>query len=92
MPLIEDYLEDVTPGLVIVPDSLDAAIKTALDREIAKWPDAEKDRDLIRGQLISFFSVHGYLPEFTLEPRDPPCEEYADNGPTDPWETSGPNS
>lgn len=72
MPLIEDYLEDVTPGLVIVPESLDAAIKTALDREIAKWPDAEKDRELIRGQLISFFSVHGYLPEFTLEPRDPP--------------------
>ena len=69
MPMIEDYLEDVTAGLVIVPDTLDAAIKTALDREIEKWPDAEKDRELIRGQLISFFSVYGYLPEFTLEPR-----------------------
>jgi hypothetical protein len=46
------------------------AVNAALDREIARWPDAEKDRELIRGQLISFFSRYGYLPQFTLEPRD----------------------
>ena len=69
MPLLEDYIQDVTPALVIVPDALDAAIKARLDAEIAKWPDAEKDREILRSQLITFFSVHGYLPEFTLEPR-----------------------
>lgn len=69
MALLEDYIRDVTPGLVIVPDTLDAAISEALDREIAKWPDAAKERDMIRSQLIAFFSRHGYLPEFTLEPR-----------------------
>ncbi len=71
MPLLEDYIQDVSAGLVIVPNELDAAITSALDREIAKWPDAEKERDMIRSQLIAFFSRHGYLPEFTLEPRDP---------------------
>ena len=71
MPLLEDYIKDVTPALVIVPDTLDANITKALDAEIAKWPDAEKDRELLRQQLVTFFSVYGYLPEFSLEPRDP---------------------
>jgi hypothetical protein len=70
MPLIEDYIQDVTPALVIVPDTLDANITKALDAEIAKWPDAEKDREFLRDQLVTFFSVHGYLPEFTLTPRE----------------------
>lgn len=70
MPLLEDYIQDVTPGLVIVPDTLSANIHKALDAEIAKWPDAEKDREVLYQQLVTFFSVHGYLPEFSLEPRD----------------------
>lgn len=69
MPLLEDYIQDMPAALVIVPDTLDASINEALDREIAKWPDAEKERDMIRSQLIAFFSRHGYLPEFTLEPK-----------------------
>lgn len=69
MPLLEDYIQDVAPALVIVPDTLDASIKAKLDAEIAKWPDAEKDREILHKQLITFFSVHGYLPEFTLEPH-----------------------
>lgn len=69
MPLLEDYIRDATPALVIVPEALEAGIKAKLDAEIAKWPDAEKDRELLRNQLITFFSMHGYLPEFTLEPR-----------------------
>lgn len=70
MPLLEDYIQDVTPGLVIVPDTLRENINKALDAEIAKWPDAEKEREMLYRQLITFFSVHGYLPEFSLEPRD----------------------
>lgn len=70
MPLLEDYIQDVTSGLVIVPDTLSANIHKALDAEIAKWPDAEKDREVLYQQLVTFFSVHGYLPKFSLEPRD----------------------
>jgi len=69
MPLLEDYIQDVTPALVIVPDTLRDNITKALDAEIAKWPDAEKDREMLYQQLVTFFSVHGYLPEFSLEPR-----------------------
>ncbi len=72
MPLIEDYLNDVTPGFVIVPDALHDKVAAALDTEIAKWPDAEKDREVLYGQLISFFHAHGYIPEFSLEPRGSP--------------------
>lgn len=70
MPLLEDHIQDVTPALVIVPDTLHANITKALDAEIAKWPDAEKDREVLHNQLVTFFSVHGYLPEFSLEPRN----------------------
>lgn len=69
MPLIEDYIEDVTAALVIVPEALGNSLDKVLDAEIAKWPDAAKDRELLRGQLLSFFSKFGYLPEFSLEPR-----------------------
>lgn len=69
MPLLEDYIQDVTPALVIVPDALHENINKALDAEIAKWPDAEKDRDALHQQLVTFFHQYGYLPEFSLEPR-----------------------
>lgn len=69
MPLLEDYLGDVTPALVIVPDTLHDNINRALDAEIAKWPDAEKDRELLHSQLVAFFHKYGYLPQFSLEPR-----------------------
>lgn len=67
---LEDYIQDVTPALVVVPDTLDANIKAKLDAEIAKWPDAEADREELHKQLVTFFSVYGYLPEFTLKPRE----------------------
>ena len=68
MPLLDDYIQDLPAALVIVPDSLGNKLDAMLDAEIAKWPDAEKDREALRGQLISFFSKYGYLPEFSLEP------------------------
>ena len=69
MPFIEDYLKDVTAALVVVPNTLHENVTAALDAEIAKWPEAEKDREALHGQIISFFHQYGYLPEFTLEPR-----------------------
>jgi hypothetical protein len=69
MPLLEDYLGDVSDGFVIVPDTLHDKIHAALTAEFVKWPDAEKDREVLYQQLIAFFHRHGYLPEFSLEPR-----------------------
>ena len=70
MPLLEDYIQDVMPALVIVPDTLHKNINKALDVEIAKWPDAEKDREVLHQKLVTFFHQYGYLPEFSLEPRN----------------------
>lgn len=56
--------------LVIVPDSLSAAINARLDAEIAKVPDAVKDRDILYGQLLSYFNEHGSIPEFSLRKNE----------------------
>lgn len=69
MPLLADFIKDVNPALVVVPDTLDATITAALDAEIAKWPDAEKDRHELHRQLVTFFLKYGYVPEFSLEPK-----------------------
>ena len=53
--------------MVIVPNSLRDAIMEKLDTEIAKHPDAEKDREVLYGQLLSYFDEHGVIPEFSLE-------------------------
>ena len=63
--------DDSPAALVIVPDTLSNAINAKLDAEIAKWPDAAKDRDALYEQLIWFFSKYGHVPDFTLEPKEP---------------------
>jgi hypothetical protein len=68
MPYIEDYINDITPGFVVVPETLHENITKALDAQIAKWPDAEKDREILHSHITSFFHKYGYIPEFTLEP------------------------
>ncbi len=54
--------------LVIVPNSLSDAINKKLDAAIAKCPDAEKDRDTLYQQLLTYFDEHGVVPDFTLGP------------------------
>ena len=49
-----------TPGvnemtMVVVPNSLRDAIMKKLDAEIAKHPDAEKDREVLYSQLLGYF-------------------------------------
>lgn len=51
---------------VIVPDYIYDEITAKLDAAIAEHPDAEKDRDVLRSQLVAFVDEHGYVPEFTL--------------------------
>ena len=52
--------------LVIVPDSLRDAINVKLDAAIAEVPDAEKDREVLYGQLLGYFDEHGVVPDFSL--------------------------
>lgn len=55
--------------LVIVPDSLREAIMAKLDAEIAKHPDAEKDRESLYSWLLGYFNEFGVVPDFTLEKK-----------------------
>ena len=63
--------DDSLGSFVVVPQSLADAVNARLDAEIAKWPDAAKDRDALYEQLIWYFSKYGSIPDFTLEPKDP---------------------
>lgn len=51
---------------VVLPNHIAAEIDAALDAEIAKQPDAAKDRAALRAQLIECFSEYGFVPEFSL--------------------------
>lgn len=52
--------------IVIVPDSLAAAINEKLDAAIAVCSDAAQDREVLYSQLLSYFNEHGVIPDFTL--------------------------
>lgn len=54
--------------MYIVPDSLREAIMAKIDAEIAKHPDAEKDREHLYSQLLGYFNAHGVVPDFSLAP------------------------
>jgi hypothetical protein len=58
-------------SMVIVPDVLRSAIDRKLDAAIAETPDAERDREVLFRQLLSFFDEHGYIPDFSLRKREP---------------------
>lgn len=52
--------------LVIVPNYLSQAINAKLDEAIAACPDAEKDRETLFQQLLTYVNEHGVIPEFSL--------------------------
>lgn len=54
--------------LCIVPTYILDAVNEKLDAAIAACPDAEKDRDELRAQLLGYFDEHGVVPDFTLRP------------------------
>ena len=55
--------------LVIAPNSLYDAINAKLDAAIAEFPDAERDREVLYGQLLDHFNEHGVIPDFSLVKR-----------------------
>jgi len=52
----------------IVPNYLADQLNGLLDAEIAKCPDAAKDRDVLYGQLLDYVDAHGVVPQFSLSP------------------------
>lgn len=53
-------------GIVAIPTYVLDEINAKLDKAIADCPDAEKERDILRRQLVGFVNEHGYVPEFSL--------------------------
>lgn len=54
--------------MYVIPDYICEEIDRKLDEEIKKNPDAEKDRQILREQLIEYVNQHGIIPEFSLQP------------------------
>lgn len=52
----------------VIPNSLRDAINAKLDAAIAECPAAEKDREVLYGQLLDYFDEHGAVPDFSLAP------------------------
>lgn len=57
---------------VIVPDSLYDRIQAKLDEAFKKCPDAEKDREHLYHQLLSYYDDNGTLPDFSLSKAEKP--------------------
>lgn len=55
--------------MLIVPNYLRDEIYQRIDAEIAKCPDAAKDREHLYGQLLAYVNDHGVIPEFSLEKK-----------------------
>lgn len=56
-------------SIVIVPNSLSDAIHAAIDRELNGRPMEAEEREIIYGQLLSYYDEHGRIPDFYLKPR-----------------------
>ncbi len=56
--------------LVVVPNYLRDEINRRLDAEIAKEPAAEKDREALYLQLLTYFNEYGMIPDFTITPTE----------------------
>ena len=57
--------------IVIVPNVLRDAINKKLDAAFVKVPEAEKDREVLYNQLLTYYDEHGVVPDFTIkEPTD----------------------
>ena len=58
--------------LVVVPVYIWDEIDRKLDAAFVEHPDAEKDRDVLRSQLIAYVDEHGRIPDFQLMCNEAP--------------------
>ena len=57
--------------LKAVPNYLSEAIYKAIDKEIAKHPDAQPEREIFYKSLLIYFDEHGVIPDFILSRNMP---------------------
>ena len=58
----------MTRRMVIVPNSLSAAITAEIDRFVALHPEAEDERALLEADLLNAFDRYGVVA--TIAPKD----------------------
>ena len=58
--------------MLLVPNYISRQLNDLLDAEIAKCPDAAKDREVLYSQLLSYVNDHGVIPDFSLERKETP--------------------
>ena len=56
--------------IVIVPNELRDMINEKLDAAFREVPEAEKDRDVLYRQLLSYFNKYGVIPDFKLQKEE----------------------
>jgi hypothetical protein len=52
--------------MLIVPTYIIDAINAKLDAALADVPDAAKDREHLYSSLLTYFSEHGVIPDFSI--------------------------
>lgn len=55
----------------VVPNYLLEKVDALLDAQLARVPDAAKDREFLKQQIIDHIDATGDIPEFSIVPRDP---------------------
>lgn len=57
--------------IVVVPNELSDAIDKKITLALSGRSCSEKDREIIRNQLIGYYNEHGIIPDFDLsrQPR-----------------------
>lgn len=55
---------------LIVPNTVNDRIMSALDKALLETPDAEDSRQSLYNQLLDYYDEHGHVPEFSLEKEE----------------------
>ncbi len=55
----------------VIPTGILERVDALLDEQIALVPDAAKDREFLKQQILDEVDRTGAIPEFSIVPRDP---------------------
>lgn len=55
----------------VIPTAILERVDALLDEQIALVPDAAKDREFLKSQILDEVDRTGAIPEFSIIPRDP---------------------
>ncbi len=55
----------------VIPTAILERVDAMLDEQIALVPDAAKDREFLKQQILDEVDATGVIPSFSIVPRDP---------------------